>query len=161
MNIRKATVGDAEAIIALHADTVKRINSWDYSVAEINAWLSKQRPDRVRSLISDGKVTVAVDEADRIIGFATRHAEEIHGMYVFADHLRQGIASALYTKVESDAQAEGHDRLIAESSLAAVQFYRSMGFVETERKQWPVSDSLSIEVIVMHKEIELPTSGCT
>jgi N-acetylglutamate synthase-like GNAT family acetyltransferase len=76
---------------------------------------------------------------------------EIHGLYVSADHLRQGIASALLGRVEADAKAEGVTELKVESSLAAVPFYKNMGFVEVERKPWPLSMTVSIEVVAMKK----------
>ena len=153
MKIRNSINADAEAILALHSDIVNRVNALDYSAEQIAAWLDKQRLDRAHRLIASGKIIVAVDEADQIIGFTTRHEDKIHGMYVSADHLRQGIASALYARLESDARRENQKHLVAESSLAAVPFYHSMGFKEVESKQWSLSGAISMEVVIMRKEI--------
>lgn len=153
MKIRNAISGNAEMILALHADTVRRVNAGDYRFEQINAWLGKQSLDRVQKLIVEKRIVVALDDADRVIGFATRLGNEIHGMYVSADHLRQGIASALFGRVEADAQTEGLRQLVAESTLAAVPFYSKMGFVEVKRKHWPLTETLSLEVVVMNKDI--------
>ena len=44
LEARKAGVKEAQAIIDLHADTVRRINSRDYTPEQIDAWIRKQRP---------------------------------------------------------------------------------------------------------------------
>lgn len=153
MNIRQARLTDAENILALHADTLKRVNAKDYRPEQINAWLAMQRLDRVQKLITNGHATVAVDDDDHLLGFATRRGNEIHGMYVDADRLGRGIAGALFARVEADAKEEGCTQLVAEASVTAVVFYRKMGFAEVQKKLWPLTDSLSLEVVVMRKDI--------
>ena len=71
MKIRNAGQADAEMILTLHADTVRRVNAKDYTTEQINAWLAKQRLDRVQKLIADARIVVAVDDSDRLIGFAS------------------------------------------------------------------------------------------
>jgi GNAT superfamily N-acetyltransferase len=44
------------------------------------------------------------------------------------DHLRQGFAQAILTRVLADALAAGVHRMVCQSTVTAVPFYRAMGF---------------------------------
>jgi len=64
--VRAARPEEAEAIVALHASVVKAVNARDYGPAEIEAWLSRQHPDKVRRLITGGHVLVCVNDYDAL-----------------------------------------------------------------------------------------------
>jgi len=146
--IRPAVVSEAQAIIDLHSDTVRRVNSADYSPEQIGRWIGKRRVEITESMIQQGQYWVCVDETGKLLGIGHLSEEEITGLYVHADYLREGIGSALLTRLEQELRSRGVLESQVDSTLTAAGFYRKMGYVEIGRKK--VGDAM-LEVICMRK----------
>ena len=71
MLVRKARPAEAQAITHLHSETVRRINSRDYSREQIDAWLGNREGEITEESILTGGFYVAVDEHDRLLGVGT------------------------------------------------------------------------------------------
>jgi len=90
LNVRKARIEEAQAIIDLHQDTVRRIHSKDYSPEQIKAWLGRRRLDLTEAMIRDGQYYVGVDEHETLLGFGNIKGNRLFALYVSADHQDRG-----------------------------------------------------------------------
>ena len=78
-------------------------------------------------LIDRGAVTVAVDDADRAIGFVGAAPGWVEHLYVDPNHQGQGVGSALLAATKS-AQPEGLDLWAFQRNSRARRFYERRGF---------------------------------
>lgn len=127
--IRRATSDDALAIATLYHDTVKKINSRDYSPAQIEAWAG-ETPDKEKWRARQANRTTFVDEHNGTIrGFAELEDNgHIDAVYVHVDCQGEGIASALLAELEKEAVARGVSCLSTEASITAQPFFAKHGF---------------------------------
>jgi putative acetyltransferase len=129
MQLRIFRPADAEAIVALFRDTIRRVNCRDYSAEQILVWA----PDEIdverwrRRLLSH--FTVVAELAGAIVGFGNL-AENGHVdcFYVHADHQGQGIGRALLNALEDEARRRQISRLFSEVSITARPFFERLGF---------------------------------
>jgi putative acetyltransferase len=127
--IRRAIPDDALAIAILYHDTVTKINSGDYTPAQIQAWAGAA-PEEQKWRDRQTDRTTFVDEQNGIIrGFAELENDgRVGAVYVHADYQRQGIASALLHEVEREAVVRGTTSLSTEASITAQPFFAKCGF---------------------------------
>jgi putative acetyltransferase len=127
--IRFATPDDAEAIATLYHDTVKRINSRDYGVAQIQAWAGAT-PNEAKWRARQATRKTFVEEEEEVIrGFAElEDGGQIGAVYVHADYQGQGVASALLERVQAEATADAIDCLCTDASITAQPFFEKRGF---------------------------------
>ena len=81
-------------------------------------------------LIARGWVTVA-ERAGRVLGFAARHADVVHALYVDAAARRDGCGTALLRRMQDEAARLTLWTFAA--NLPAQAFYTAHGFVPVER----------------------------
>ena len=103
-------------------------------------------------------VAVGTIEGRRVVlGFASDYCIEgtRHGAsaYVRGAAARRGIGTALFRRAEAHAIAGGATSIRVESSLAAVEFYRSNGFDEIERGETRLMSGRPIACVVMEKQL--------
>jgi putative acetyltransferase len=127
--IRRGTPDDALGIATLYQDTIKKINSRDYTPVQIQAWAGAT-PDEEKWRKRQTSRMTFVDERNGIIrGFAELEENgRIGAVYVHADHQGEGIASALLREVEKEAAARGAKFLSTEASITAQPFFAKRGF---------------------------------
>lgn len=99
--VRKAKVEEAQQIIDLHPDTVRRINAKDYTSEQMEAWLGKRKVEITEGMIRNGDYHVAVDERGRVLGVGSIKGNRLFGLYVSAGHQGQGIGTLLLEAMES------------------------------------------------------------
>ena len=121
---------DAPALLALFRDTIRRVNSRDYSPAQIAAWAS----DDIDTVSWFGRFTgrcvPVAEEAGHPVGFAELEPDgHIDRVYISADHQRRGIGRQLLAAVMVEARRVGLVRLFTEASITARPFFESQGFV--------------------------------
>ena len=133
--IRLATLDDVAAIAAIFHDTVKAVNSHDYSAGQINAWAGNSpEPEKWRARQTRRR-TFVFEKGDAIHGFAEFEPRgHIDAGYVHAEQQRKGVASALLARMEQEAEALGLGRLFTEASITARPFFVRHGF-ETLQEQ--------------------------
>ena len=154
MHVRKARVEEAQAIINLHADTVRRVNSKDYSPQQIDAWLGRRRVEVTEAMIRDGQYYVCVDDAGHLLGMGNIKGNELIALYVSADHQGEGIGSAILRRIEEDALGDGICRIKADSTVTAEGFYRRHGYVTVERKVLKIARGQTLQVVAMTKKLK-------
>jgi len=151
--VRKARIDEAQAITLLHTDTVRRINSRDYSPAQIDAWLGNPRVELTQSMIAAGQYYVCVNKDGKLLGFGNIKGNRLFGLYVCADHQGQGIGSALLNRMEKDAARNGFLEIETESTLTAESFYKGKGYQEVERKRRKIAKGEVLDVVVLRKAL--------
>jgi putative acetyltransferase len=120
---------DAPVLLALFRDTIRRVNSRDYSPVQIAAWASDDiDTDRWFGRFTGRFVPVA-EERGRPVGFAELEADgHIDRVYVAADHQGQGIGRRLLAAVVAEARRTGLARLFTEASITARPFFEAQRF---------------------------------
>jgi putative acetyltransferase len=113
----------------LFFDTVHIINSADYSPEQIAAWAPEPADlDHWRARLSHHTVFVAEKDTETV-GFVTFEANgHLDHLYVHHRFQRQGIATALYERVEREARSHAIQRIFTEASITARPFFERIGF---------------------------------
>jgi putative acetyltransferase len=130
ITLRPYRPDDAPALLVLFRDTIRRVNSRDYSPAQIAAWASDDIDTVSWFGRFSGRYVPVAEEAGRPVGFAELESSgHIDRVYVSADHQRCGIGRQLLATVAAEAQRVGLSRLFTEASITARPFFESQGFV--------------------------------
>jgi len=158
--IRMATAADADAIAAAHIDSIQSIGPHFYGVEVVRAWHAAIEPSIYLNAIHAGEtfyVAVVSQEGRReILGFSSHYVSAgAHsvGVYVRGIAARRGIGSALLRVAQSSALASGATELRLDSSLAAVEFYKANGFVETGRGEHTLRAGWTMACVFMEKNL--------
>lgn len=138
MHIRTYSPDDAAALVRLFTATVRQVGINDYSDAQVEAW-SNLAPseDSFIKWAADSR-TVLVAEADNGEPIAYGDLEpngHIDHLYCHPDFVGQGVASAIYSKLESLALERGIKELRVEASEAALRLFESKGFTVVARQE--------------------------
>ncbi len=136
--VRKATAGDAEALHALAGELADALGD------------RRPRPEAVRArlleLLEEPRARVLVAEGEgSIVGAASlwikpdlAHGDkvvEVPMLVVAEDHRRAGVGKLLMEEVRnvaSDNDASQIELVATRANVTAREFYRSLGFVETD-----------------------------
>jgi putative acetyltransferase len=120
---------DNSVLARLCTETVRAINSADYSPEQVEAWASNP-PDleRWRGQLAGRIVLVAEDDSE-ILGFATFEANgHLDHLYVHSRFQGMGVASLLLRKIEGQAAFLGINHIFTEASVTARPFFEHSGF---------------------------------
>ena len=173
VRMRLATIEDVprlEQLIRLSATVLGRD---DYSQAQIEAAL-KGAWGVDTQLIRDGTYFVAESTCELVAcgGWsrrktlfgsdaragrelelldAARDAARIRAFFVHPNFARQGIGKMLLERCEAAAKKEGFRSVELLATLPGVRLYEQCGFVEVERKDYPLEDSITITFVSMKK----------
>ncbi len=121
---------DAPALLALFRDTIRRVNSRDYSPAQIAAWAADDIDTAAWCGRFAGRFVVVAEGAGRPVGFAELEPSgHLDRMYASADHQGRGVGRQLLAAVVAEARRLGIARLFAEVSITARPFFEAHGFV--------------------------------
>jgi RimJ/RimL family protein N-acetyltransferase/ribosomal protein S18 acetylase RimI-like enzyme len=158
--IRRASAADAAAIAAAHRDSIRSIGPRHYPAETVSEWAAGVAPSLYTAAMEQGEAFfVAIDESDgpgRVLGFSTHRKDgDGHGttVYVRGDAERRGVGSALFRAAEADARAAGAASLDIDASLAAVEFYKKQGFVETGRGEHALPSGHAMRCVFLRKRL--------
>jgi GNAT superfamily N-acetyltransferase len=126
--IRRARPSEREALAALQR---RSASVWEEDRAVLQA-----HPDAVvvpADAIADGRLRVAVDGEDRVLGFSlvlpvVVGERELDGLFVEPEAMGSGIGRLLLADVTARARADGAQRLFVVSGPGAQGFYERLGF---------------------------------
>ena len=136
MLIRLFQEQDCDRIAQLFHDTVREVNSFDYSSAQVQAWA----PDDLYFIDwienCTHKFTYVAEEGDEIIGFGQLEADgHIDCFYCHKDYQRCGVGTRLYQVIEAKALELKIERLFVEVSITARAFFKNRGFTLDKEQQ--------------------------
>jgi putative acetyltransferase len=129
IKLRTAELKDIPAIGRLYADTVRNINSKDYSPKHIKVWsASGENPDLWENRIHEQYFVIA--ETNNIIaGFGSIASNGyLDFMYIHKDYQRMGIAKALLDEIERKAAEQGNPQIYSHVSKTARGFFERFGY---------------------------------
>lgn len=156
ITIRTATIDDAEAIFAIHHESIHGLCTHDYTNVEIDAWMPPTRTaDKYRNDIKSEKQIYVIAEIDgQPAGFSYFHDGKITSCYVHPDYARQGVATALFQYVEEATLAQDISRIWLSSSITALPFYRKMGMRLKEESIMRFQNGVEIPIFKMYKNLQ-------
>ena len=129
MTLRSFTPGDAEALADVYRDAVRGIGPQAYSGVQVAAWaLYPDDLEEFRLRMSRG-LTLVAEEGARLIAFGQLEPDDhLSFLYCSSTHARRGIASVIYSALESHAVARGVAEIRAEASRISRPFFESKGY---------------------------------
>jgi putative acetyltransferase len=96
MHVREYRAGDVAAIVALFRDTVRLVNSRDYSPEQVEAWAPDDIDVGVWAHRLARAFSVVAEIDGRVAGFAdVEDVGHLDCLYVHAGHQRCGVGRAL------------------------------------------------------------------
>ncbi|MEM7291151.1 MAG: GNAT family N-acetyltransferase, partial [Pseudomonadota bacterium] len=122
----------------------------DYPPTEIDRLVGNFLTSHVLEFLKQ-RLTFVVLIDEKIVGTGSLQDSEIKSVFVSPDLHRKGIGSILVGELERAASEQGSRKLTVSSSLSAVKFYSSLGYVEQSRRFF--GDE---ETVVMVKSKILP-----
>jgi putative acetyltransferase len=130
VTLRPYRPDDGPALLALFRDTIRRVNSHDYSAAQVAAWASDDIDAAAWGGRFAGRYVPVAEEAGRPVGFAELEPDgHVGRVYVAADRQRLGVGRQMLAAVVAEARRVGLARLFTEASITARPFFESQGFV--------------------------------
>jgi len=175
MIIRLATMKDREAISELIAASARQLSREHYSDAQIEAAIVHVFGVD-SNLIEDGTYFVA-ESSDGLIGcggwsrrknlfggdqYSARDAgyldpqsepARIRAFFIHPAHARKGIARAILSTCETEAQTHGFRALELMATLPGIAFYESCGFRKTGDYDLDLTVDVKLELVPMRKEM--------
>ncbi|MCA9917247.1 MAG: GNAT family N-acetyltransferase [Anaerolineales bacterium] len=129
MEIRAATLADAEAIWQLHNRSILALCVADYSQEKLADWVGHSTLARQQERLQKHRVFVA-EQDSQLIGFVRWNpaTNELCSLFVDPDFVRRGVASMLMETAREDALACGVTKFWLDASLTAVPFYQATGW---------------------------------
>jgi GNAT superfamily N-acetyltransferase len=173
--IRKANLGDRQAIEQLIALSARGLSREDYSERQIEAAVTTVFGVDT-DLILDGTYFVA-DRSGVLIGcggwskrrtlfggdrYAVRDSSEldprserakIRAFFVHPECARKGIGRAILSACESEARDCGFRSLELMATLPGVKLYEACGYEGDGRVEYEIGDGVRIELVPMRKEL--------
>jgi ribosomal protein S18 acetylase RimI-like enzyme len=136
VTFRPGTPQDGAAILSVHKRAIERVAVRDYGEEIARSWAHGLSAEGYARSMADGEVIEVAIAEGRLVGFCGHKDDEIYGLYIDPDFMRRGIASILLERALQELQRRGHRRIIVDSSLTAMRFYRRHGFrVIRERRR--------------------------
>lgn len=133
MKIRRANISDCDEIRKLFYETIRSVNSKDYSPEQIEVWSAgTNRIERWTKAINEQHFFVA-EIGEIIVGFASiKDDGYLDFMFVHKDFQGHGIATKLFGELEKVAEEKKLPKIWAHVSITARPFFARKGFELTE-----------------------------
>jgi len=158
--IGAATADDANAIASAHVDSIDTIGPRFYGADTVRDWRAAIQPRLYVDAMAAGErffvAATTQDERRDVLGFSCHHVNNgAHGVAVYVRGIaaRRGIGSALLRVAETAAASAGAAEVRLDSSLAAVDFYKKNGFVETGRGEHRLRAGRVMACVFMQKNL--------
>ena len=128
---------DAEQIGEAHVDSIHLLGAKAYGPDVVSVWGAPKDIERYRRSMESAEVffvaVAASPNGDRVLGFSSYRMEEGKhrtAVYVRGEAARMGVGTALFRAAEATARECGASEIHVDSSVGAVEFYKSLGFEE-------------------------------
>jgi putative acetyltransferase len=153
MKIRQYQQTDLEPVASLFTESVHLLAVGAYDAEQRMAWAPQPlRLDFWRERLSH-LTTLVAEIGGELAGFISyEDSGHIDLLYTAPAHVRSGIATALYGKVENVLGSLGVDELFTQASLVARPFFERQGFRIVD-EQRVVLDSVSLQRYAMRKSL--------
>ena len=133
IEIRPATIADADAICRVAIRALRETNARDYTPDVIARLVAGFVPQRIAAFIASRPFYVALARGV-VVGTANLDGTAARAVFVDPDHQGQGIGAGLMAAVENLARSRSVTTLHVQSSTTAEAFYKKLGYVATGEK---------------------------
>jgi putative acetyltransferase len=132
--LRPMLPADAPVLADIFRASIEGLTGEDYSPDQQNAWMSAADYDADFGKRLLGGLTLVATLHHSPVAFASLEgADRIHMLYVHPAVGRQGVATMLIDALEKLAGGRGVERLTADASDTARQFFSQRGYVAQRR----------------------------
>ncbi|WP_458204823.1 N-acetyltransferase family protein [Haladaptatus sp. NG-SE-30] len=156
-SIRPATEADADAVLDLHTASVRAFGTESYHDEQVEAWASKSGGSEpfLESVRDESAHGVVAEVDDELAGFGhvDLDTETVNAVYVHPDHAREGVGSALLSRLEDRAKEAGLESLSLEASLNAVEFYEQAGYERVATVEHETTGGVELACVEMTREL--------
>jgi putative acetyltransferase len=129
LHLRRFQPDDAPVLIDLFRETVRRVNSRDYTAEQVAAWAPDDMNPARWSVLSE-RFTIVAESGSSVVGFTDLEPDgHIDRFFVHADWQGQGVGKAMLSELKTEAQRTALHRLYAEVSITARPFFLRQGFI--------------------------------
>jgi predicted N-acetyltransferase YhbS len=120
---------DVSAIVELFRDTVRRVNSRDYSPEQVRAWAPDQINEQSWADKLSGRLCLVAERQGQVVGFGDVEEDgHLDHLFTHADHQVRGVGRAILQALEDVAGRQGLVRLHTEASITARPFFERQGY---------------------------------
>jgi putative acetyltransferase len=158
--IRRAQPDDADAIAAAHIDSIESIGPRFYPADVVSSWRAGIEARLYLNAMAAGEAffvaAVSRDGAREVLGFSSHHVDDGQhsvGVYVRGVAARSRVGTKLLHAAEASARAASAVSLQLDASLAAVDFYKANGFVETGHGVHRLRSGRMMACVFMRKDL--------
>jgi len=175
MLVRKATLEERDAITELIAESARHLSREHYADVQIEAAIASVFGVD-SELIKDGTYFVAEEDgmligcggwsrrqtlyggdqySNRDTGFIdpARDPARIRAFFVHPQHARKGVARAILSVCEREAQEHGFRALELLSTLPGIKFYESCGYSRNGNFDLELNDGVKLPFVPMRKQL--------
>ena len=159
--VRRASAPDSERLVQLHYDAVQGVSSEFYAPSLLDSWSPLPNSDRyqwMQNVVESGSRDVFVAELQDVMcgfGICVPSERSIYALYTAPDFVGRGIGRKLLAHTESHFTQEGVSRSSLNSSLNAVQFYKSTGYKVIRASTQALADGSEMRCYEMQKVLQL------
>lgn len=153
MDIRKYKSTDCAEIAELFYNTVHEINAKDYTKSQLDVWAT----DKIDIVAWDKSFlehnTLVAEENNIIVGFGDMDNNGyLDRLYVHKDYQGKGIATAITTELERQAEMHGVSIFSTHASITAKPFFKKHGYhVVNENKV--IRNGVELVNFIMEKHL--------
>ncbi|HOP80195.1 MAG TPA: GNAT family N-acetyltransferase [Armatimonadota bacterium] len=153
IKIRRAELKDAPAILNIFVSSIRELAKGYYSDDQIAVWAGRLTLEKIHQAITVDETCIAeINGTPAGYGQLDISTGIIEAVFVLPEFKRQGVGSAILKHIEEVARANGINTLRLRSSLNAFEFYKHLGYEETERIVH-CADGIEFDCINMKKDI--------
>lgn len=132
MKIRKYAPTDCESMYKLFCDTVRNVNSKDYTPEQIDAWADGKADLKKWDESFRAHFTVVAVSDGIIVGFGDiDKTGYLDRLYVHKDYQRRAVASAICDVLENSVNST----ITTHASITALPFFESRGYEIVKSQQ--------------------------
>jgi putative acetyltransferase len=152
LEIRKAKPEDSEEIYRMHSASIKELCREHYTPEQIREWTELLKPERYVAAMELFEFLVAEDEG-KILGLCILDLDkaELNALYVAPWAANKGLGKALMDVAEQVARSSRLPQLTLKSTLNAVAFYETVGYVRGEAGTHVLSSGTELPCVQMKK----------
>lgn len=145
---------DIQTIVEIHRKCIAFTNAQKYPKEIIKEWLEQINIDNIREQLNSTK-WLKLEKDTNIIGFCQYDTtdQELYQIQILPEYQGKGYGSTLYSRIEKDFISNECDKMELFSTLNAVPFYKSKGFTEVEKVDFPLKET-TIKMVKMVKKLK-------
>jgi ribosomal protein S18 acetylase RimI-like enzyme len=97
---------------------------------DVVVWAEESKDIEIIDQIDKKNILVARSDSGEVIGWIRAENDCVEGLFVSGEYQHMGIGRALLLAIEHDMAKQGITTVRLQSSLNAIEFYKSCGYVE-------------------------------